>query len=160
MSTVDENIILRQIDGWACVKGCGACCKLGPLESRPDLSTYLTPKEFRQYKSMIGSDDWCINFDKINRKCNIYETRPEFCRVDPQKYKTMFDVEEEEMNSFCSFCCREQISDVYGKFSTEMKVFDEVNLKLNPEDTDDAEEVYETIDIDPNDITGKPSETD
>lgn len=38
-AVVGEPEILRKIDEWACVKGCGACCKLGPLDSRPDLAT-------------------------------------------------------------------------------------------------------------------------
>lgn len=32
-----EDLILKKIDKWACVKNCGACCKLGPMDSRPDL---------------------------------------------------------------------------------------------------------------------------
>ena len=59
--------ILRRIDKWACVKGCGACCKLGPLESRPDLASYLTTTELDLYKSMIGEDDWyAIAFTNIS----------------------------------------------------------------------------------------------
>jgi hypothetical protein len=50
-----SDVILRQIDDWACIKNCGACCKLGPLDSRPDLEEYLTPEEFSTYKSMIGT---------------------------------------------------------------------------------------------------------
>ena len=53
----DENIddrILRKIDKWACVKNCGACCKLGPLETRPDLEDYLDKDQLNMYKSMIG----------------------------------------------------------------------------------------------------------
>ena len=37
-----DTFILRRVDKWACVKNCGACCKLGPLDSRPDLESYLT----------------------------------------------------------------------------------------------------------------------
>ena len=47
--------------------------------------------------------------------CNNYENRPEFCRVDPKKFKVMYGIEEEELNDFCNFCCREQIEDVYGE---------------------------------------------
>eukprot|EP01041_Mallomonas_annulata_P005022 gene5022-10050_t len=146
MSSIDENI-LRRIDKWACVKNCGACCKLGPIDSRPDLESYLDKAEFEQYKSMIGDDDWCKHFDKTKRVCTIYESRPEFCRVDPAKYKKMFDVEEEDMNDFCAFCCREQIADVYGDTSEEMIRFDDVNFVLNPDgepyvsdDSDDEED--------------------
>lgn len=62
-----DGVILRKIDRWACVKNCGACCKLGPLDSRPDLESYLTPSELSKYKSMVGPDDWCVNFDKATR---------------------------------------------------------------------------------------------
>lgn len=91
-----ESIILKQIDTWACVKSCGACCKLGPLSSRPDLKDYLTNEEFATYTSMVGDDDWCKNYDKTNRMCTIYETRPIFCRVEPKNFEKMFDVKREE----------------------------------------------------------------
>lgn len=132
MSTTNDNI-LRQVDKWACVKFCGACCKLGPIDSRPDLAEYLDEDELNMYKSMIAEDDWCKHFDKTARLCTIYDKRPEFCRVEPAKYKKMFDVEEENLNDFCAFCCREQINDVYGEESDEKKRFEEVNLVLNPD---------------------------
>jgi uncharacterized protein len=94
----DSDPILRRLDKWACVKGCGACCKLGPLDSRPDLPEYLSTEELDLYKSMIGPDDWCINYDKEKRLCKIYETRPTFCTVDPKKFTKMFGIEEAEMN--------------------------------------------------------------
>jgi uncharacterized protein len=97
-TTSDSDPILRRVDKWACVKGCGACCKLGPLDSRPDLPEYLSAEELELYKSMIGPDDWCINYDKEKRLCKIYETRPTFCTVDPKKFTKMFGIEEAEMN--------------------------------------------------------------
>ena len=93
-----NDLILRKVDKWACVKNCGACCKLGPMSSRPDLSSYLSPAELELYKSMIGEDEWCKNYDKASRMCTIYETRPGFCRVEPQKFKKMYEIEEEELN--------------------------------------------------------------
>ena len=48
------------------------------------------------YTSMIGTDDWCIHFDKENRQCKVYEDRPQFCKVDKKSYKKMFDVEPED----------------------------------------------------------------
>ena len=125
MSTAAGSI-LRRVDKWACVSGCGACCKLGPLSSRPDLPSYLTPDELTQYTAMIGPDDWCVNFDKENRLCKIYETRPGFCVVDTAKMKDMFDVEEEEINDFAAFCCREHIGDNYGENSIELERFEAV----------------------------------
>ena len=47
---------------------------------------------------MIGADDWCVNYDKEKRMCGIYDTRPEFCVVDPRKFKKMYGVEEEDLN--------------------------------------------------------------
>eukprot|EP00596_Hydrurales_sp_CCMP1899_P008126 CAMPEP_0119044132 /NCGR_PEP_ID=MMETSP1177-20130426/28958_1 /TAXON_ID=2985 /ORGANISM="Ochromonas sp, Strain CCMP1899" /LENGTH=48 /DNA_ID= /DNA_START= /DNA_END= /DNA_ORIENTATION= len=38
----------------------------------------------------------------------------------------MFGVEEEDMNGFCTFCCTEQIADVYGEDSDEMIRFEDV----------------------------------
>ena len=75
---------------------------------------------------MIGPDDWCKHFDKENRMCTIYDQRPSFCVVDPKKYKTMFDVDQEDLNDFCKFCCTEQIADVYGEESEEMERFENV----------------------------------
>lgn len=54
--------------------------------------------ELATYVSMIGEDDWCVNYDKEKRMCGIYETRPGFCVVDPRKFKTMFGVEQEDLN--------------------------------------------------------------
>eukprot|EP01038_Epipyxis_sp_PR26KG_P008533 gene8533-11533_t len=126
----DDDMILRKVDKWACIKNCGACCKLGPLDSRPDLAEYLTPVEFEKYSSMIGEDNWCVHFDQINRLCTVYEDRPEFCKVDAKKYEEMFEIEEDELNEFCAFCCREQISDVYGEKSIEMDRFESVLEKI------------------------------
>jgi Fe-S-cluster containining protein len=62
------------------------------------LLQYLSAEEFAHYKSLIGADNWCTHFDKENRVCTIYDTRPEFCKVDPKKYKKMFGVDEEDLN--------------------------------------------------------------
>lgn len=29
--------------------------------------------EFQLYRSMVGEDGWCVNFDKSTRKCSIYD---------------------------------------------------------------------------------------
>eukprot|EP01039_Chlorochromonas_danica_P005124 gene5124-5630_t len=130
-----DNTILRKVQNWACIKQCGACCKLGPLDSRPDLETYLSPDQFKQYVSMIGPDNWCINYDQKERLCKIYEDRPLFCRVDVQQFQKMYDIEEEEFSDFCAFCCREHITDVFGEESEEMERFDDVMETLNEEES-------------------------
>lgn len=125
-SSTDDSIeILRQIEDWGCVKGCGACCKLGPLESRPDLKEYLNDDEYQQYISMIGNDEWCIHFDKSTRLCTNYENRPSFCTVDRLNFKKMYDVDDEDFTDFCKFCCTENIKDTFGELSVEMGRFED-----------------------------------
>ena len=80
------------------MKNCGACCKLGPIESRPQLKEYLNEIDYARYESLIGPDDWCKNFDQENRLCKVYDTRPDFCRVDSENFKKMYDIEEEDLN--------------------------------------------------------------
>jgi len=133
------STILRRVDKWACVSGCGACCKLGPLDSRPQLGEYLTPEELTTYKSLIGPDDWCVNFDKDKRLCKIYDDRPAFCVVSPEKMKSMFEVEEEDINDFAAFCCREHIADNYGENSIELERFESVLDELYAEDDEEEE---------------------
>jgi uncharacterized protein len=140
--TKNENV-LRKIDDWACVKDCGACCKLGPIESRPELSDYLSPEEHTTYVGMIGADDWCIHFDKTSRLCTNYDNRPTFCTVDPKKFKVMYDVDEEDFTDFCKFCCKENITDTYGELSTEMERFEEVIMRLE----DEADAAFEDTDL-------------
>ena len=172
MSAIDDGI-LRRVDKWACIKDCGACCKLGPLEDRPDLSEYLTEAELKQYKDMIGEDNYCKHYDGENKMCTIYANRPSFCVVKPEKMQTMFGIDEDEINDFCAFCCREQISDVYGEESSTMERFEEIIASLrdssdegvqNDEATQRVEGEIDpvdggkwiSIDIDPSDPSNLP----
>ena len=107
---------------WRCVQNCGACCHLEPAE-RPDLEEYLTPEELKLYLTMVGPGGWCINFDHDTRTCQIYEKRPQFCRVRPDTFTKMYGVEVEEFNDFAIDCCREQIAGVYGVRSPEMEQY-------------------------------------
>lgn len=109
---------------WQCISGCGACCYLNPTD-RPDLEDYLTPIELQQYLSMVGHDGWCINFDRLNRKCSIYEQRPRFCRVGTDTFYDMFGIEPDELNEFAIACCEEQIESVYGDRSLELLRFEQ-----------------------------------
>lgn len=63
---------------------------------------------------MTGDDGWCKHFDKESRACTVYSDRPRFCRVETETFGSMYGVEPEDMDDFCSSCCNEQISDVYG----------------------------------------------
>ena len=107
---------------WRCVKSCGACCYLDPTE-RPELKEYLSPEEVKHYISLIGVDGWCINYDHLSRECRIYPDRPKFCRVQPDTFKEMYDIEPEELNEFAIDCCQEHIGDMYGEHSLEMHRF-------------------------------------
>ena len=86
---------------------------------------------------MIGADDWCVNFDRESRLCKIYESRPEFCVVKPEKFKSMFGVDEDELSDFAAFCCREHITDNYGENAIELQRFEEVLDSLYEEDEDE-----------------------
>ena len=111
---------------------------------------YLTEDELTLYQSMIGEDEFCKHFDQKAKMCTIYDQRPSFCVVKPEKMKVMFDIDQEEINDFCAFCCREQISDHYGEESDVMERFEEVIASLRGDDERDEEERSEG-EIDPND---------
>ncbi len=70
--------------------------------------------------SMVGDDDWCINYDHDERKCQIYEQRPRFCRVKPDIFEDMYGVEATEFNEFAIACCQQQIAGIYGAQSSEL----------------------------------------
>ena len=105
---------------WCCVENCGACCHLEPSD-RPYLEEYLSQDKLQEYLSLVAKDGWCINFDHDTRKCLIYENRPSFCRVTPENFQKMYDIELEEFNEFAIECCQEQITGVYGNKSEEMQ---------------------------------------
>jgi Fe-S-cluster containining protein len=66
---------------WQCISVCGACCRLDPAQRGDDLDC-LDEEQRRTYLSMVGEDGWCIHFDTGGRRCRIYATRPDFCRVE------------------------------------------------------------------------------
>ncbi len=104
---------------WQCISNCGACCNLTP-EDRPNLAEYLSVEELELYLSMVGEDGWCINYDRDTRKCQIYQRRPRFCRVQPDNFKQMYGVEASEFDEFAISCCQQQIAGVYGEDSEEL----------------------------------------
>ncbi|MEL6786243.1 MAG: YkgJ family cysteine cluster protein [Cyanobacteria bacterium J06607_15] len=109
---------------WQCISGCGACCNLDPAE-RPDLAEYLSADELATYMGMVGADGWCINYDHDSRKCQIYEQRPRFCRVQPDTFKSMFGIEAVDFNEFAIACCQQQIAGVYGTSSPELENYEQ-----------------------------------
>jgi Fe-S-cluster containining protein len=100
------------------MQGCGACCQLNPDER--DLEDYLTPEELQQYLSMVGEGGWCVHFDRSSRLCTIYENRPLFCRVKPEIFQKMYEVEPADFDEFAIDCCHQHIEDLYGEESEEM----------------------------------------
>lgn len=109
---------------WLCINNCGACCNLEPTD-RPNLENYLSPEQLKLYLSMVGEDGWCIHFDRATRKCLIYEQRPDFCRVRPDTFEQMYEVEQQELNDFAIDCCQQQITGVYGEDSEEMQRYNQ-----------------------------------
>ena len=108
-----------QLGKWQCISNCGACCNLTP-EDRPDLAKYLSKEELDIYMNMVGKDGWCINYDRNIRKCQIYDRRPRFCRVQPDNFADMYGIEAQDFNEFAIACCQQQIEGVYGEDSPEL----------------------------------------
>lgn len=52
----------------------------------------------------------------------------------------MYDVEADDLNDFCAFCCRENITDTFGGESIEMTRFEEVLASLEEEDNGEDED--------------------
>ena len=130
MANTDSSI-LRTVDKWVCIKNCGACCFLPPLEERPELSRTMSATEKETYKSMMNDDGWCKNFDKEKRLCLIYDNRPNFCKVDVEKFKSNYNIPSGEMNEFLGYCCKAQIADVYGRHSDEAHRFEAAYEAIN-----------------------------
>ncbi|MFQ6539124.1 MULTISPECIES: YkgJ family cysteine cluster protein [Aphanothece] len=74
------QVASRQHTQWRCISGCGACCRLDPAQRHEALEA-LDPQQRATYLAMVGPDGWCIHFDTGGRRCRIYESRPDFCRV-------------------------------------------------------------------------------
>eukprot|EP00929_Paragymnodinium_shiwhaense_P011593 TRINITY_DN11754_c0_g1_i1.p1 TRINITY_DN11754_c0_g1~~TRINITY_DN11754_c0_g1_i1.p1 ORF type:complete len:618 (+),score=111.42 TRINITY_DN11754_c0_g1_i1:62-1915(+) len=115
--------------GWKCIPQCGACCYLAPDE-RPHIKDFLSAEEYEIYKGLVLPDGWCKNYDRDNRMCTIFDTRPSFCSVKnfllPKAPGFGVDASDGPMlGAFCANCCRESIQDVYGEESAEMDRYDE-----------------------------------
>ncbi|RWR74855.1 Retinoic acid-induced 3 [Cinnamomum micranthum f. kanehirae] len=109
---------------WSCSQGCGACCKLdkGPAFATPE-EIFDDPDHVKLYRSMIGTDGWCIHFEKTTRTCSIYQGRPYFCRVEPKVFEELYGINEKKFNKEACSCCRDTIKAVYGVHSEELDNF-------------------------------------
>lgn len=116
---------------WTCISQCGACCRLCP-EEREEALEALSDDQRRLYLSMVGPDGWCLNYDSGGRRCRIYETRPDFCRV--QQLGELFHVCDTDLETFAVSCCRQQIRSVYGGRSGVLRRFDRALRRSTPGD--------------------------
>ncbi len=105
------------------MKGCGACCKIGDYDAEVLRGMLKDEKDVTDYISMIGEDGWCRHFDFTERNCSIYEERPRFCRVEPDVFHDLYDVDEADLDEFAIDCCIDQIGDIYGTESKEIEAF-------------------------------------
>ena len=76
--------------------------------------------EREQFKSMVGSDGWCVHFDKEERVCKVYEDRPRFCRSGPEVFEDLYKVPREEFVETAQEFCLDSIAEVYGDESQEL----------------------------------------
>ena len=111
---------MRRTQEWTCIEKCGACCKLAPNEREEAISA-LSEKEFKLYISMVGEDGWCIFYNKLSKKCNIYNYRPSFCNV--RNLIKLYNLTSIEFDQFAIKCCKQHIKHIYGSRSIEMKRF-------------------------------------
>ena len=105
---------------WSCIENCGACCHID-LAERELLTEILSSEDISLIKSMTGNDGYCKYLDKSNKKCIIYESRPQFCRVN--EFSTSFKDYLKNGDKFLINCCTQHISSVYGRKSQQMKDF-------------------------------------
>ena len=108
------------MNSWSCIKNCGACCYFD-LTERDNLSRVLNTNDIALINSMTRSDGWCKHFDKSNKKCMIYESRPHFCRVN--EFSKSFKGYLKNGDKFLIDCCKQHISSIYGRKSTQMKAY-------------------------------------
>ena len=111
---------------WTCIEKCGACCQID-LKYRKSLKNILSKEDIELIKSMTNKDGWCKYLDKKNMKFKIYEKRPHFCKVSlfSKKFKEYYKTGDE----FLIKCCKQHISEIYGKKSLQMNKFKYAILK-------------------------------
>jgi Fe-S-cluster containining protein len=110
----------RSIPRWRCVQGCGACCRLDP-ERRPEALALLNEEQSRAYLAMVGPDGWCIHYDTGGHRCRIYDSRPDFCRVET--ILSLIGAEGEAAEALAIRFCQEQIRSESGGRGKVMRRF-------------------------------------
>jgi Fe-S-cluster containining protein len=61
--------------------GCGLCCtKIGAIIQNKESSP--VKEIIDQFPYNYLEDGACEKYDKVSKKCTVYETRPLMCRVD------------------------------------------------------------------------------
>ncbi|XP_022888612.1 uncharacterized protein LOC111404106 isoform X1 [Olea europaea var. sylvestris] len=109
---------------WQCVQNCGACCKLDKGFAFPyPEEIFEDPSDIELYKSLVGPDGWCIQYEKSTRKCSIYADRPYFCRVEPGIFKELYGIDEKKFQKEACSSCVDTIKAVYGLRSNELDNF-------------------------------------
>ena len=111
---------MKQKISWGCISQCGACCYLAP-EARVEAIEALSQSQIEIYLNLVGKDGWCRHYNSGSRKCNIYETRPDFCQV--KNLVKIFDIKKTKLNIFAVQCCKDHIRSVYGGRSLVMKKY-------------------------------------
>ncbi|CAN1142845.1 hypothetical protein LINPERPRIM_LOCUS26213 [Linum perenne] len=111
---------------WKCAEGCGACCKLdkGPFFPTPE-EIFTNPSDVELYRSLTGSDGWCIHYEKTTRKCSIYADRPYFCRVEEDVFEDLYGINKKMFNREACNSCRDTIGMIYGFDSKELDNFNQ-----------------------------------
>ncbi len=111
---------------WSCIPNCGACCRLAPQERQEALEV-LSDDQIEVFLKMVLPNGWCKNYDQNKHICLIYSSRPDFCRVNC--FGKLFNVSEDDFDTFAINCCKQQIRSVYGGKSKVMKAFKKKVLK-------------------------------
>jgi len=79
-------------------------------------------RDFKNISGNQGSFQKNFNvYQRENKKCLIYETRPHFCRVN--EFSTAFKGYLISGDKFLIDCCKQHIASNYGYQSKEMKTF-------------------------------------
>ena len=105
---------------WSCIENCGACCRF-ELAEREDLSKILSSDDMTLINSMTTKEGWCKYLDKTNKRCMIYESRPNFCRVN--EFSKSFKGYLKNGDKFLIDCCTQHINSIYGRNSKQRKTF-------------------------------------